>query len=126
MNNNQFSSGTYELDWNRPERDNRYYIGVLTGLPASELLAACPKKDLWRGPEFVQAFKKLGFNTSEGWVKFDSQTDKPCLLRTTSDQKNMWFVWIYHNGVINNRWTVGEWREEYKELRITSMLQVWL
>lgn len=118
----------YELDWDRPslEKSNAWFIGVLTGLPDDEIFEACPNKELWGGQAFVKTFKKLGFNTSERFEKFDPETDKPCIMRTVSYQKGKWFAWIYYNGLVDNTYTLAQFREKWPRLRITSMLQVWI
>lgn len=116
----------YELDWHRRERDNRWFIGVLTGLPYDEIKAACPAGDCWGGQAFVMAFRKLGFNTTPRWVKFDPGTDKPCIIRTTSEKKGYWHAWIYNDGLVNNSYTLEQFTKEFPEDRITSMLQVWI
>lgn len=128
----------YELDWSRPdalEFTNHSLVGVLTGLPYEEIEAARKQvwletgrkgKRGWYGQSFIKVLYALGFNTSEAWIKFDPFTDKPCIMRTNTEDRNGWYAWIYHDGLINNSWTLDEWKKEYSFLKITSMLQVWI
>ncbi len=121
----------YELDTYRyHEDDNIRIIAVLTGLPDEEIIAACTNKELWGGQDFVRIFKKLGFNTNERFEKFDPDTDKPCIMRTTSFKKRVWFGWVYYKGIVYgdalDQYTMEEWKKKWPRLKITSLLQVWL
>lgn len=118
----------YELDWDRDSllKSNQWFVAVLTGLSDEEIHAISPSKAKWRVQVFVEVFKKLGFNTSERFVKFDPDTDKPCIMRTTSFQKGYWYAWIYYDGLVNNTWTISGFNERWPRLKITSMLQVWI
>jgi len=130
---------TYELDWNRPHEkdlhDNFTLVGILTGLPKEDLIEA--QKEVWRlnrrslskgwgGQSFIQLFRFLGFNTNNRFIKFDPDTDKPCIMRTTSFQKGYWYGFIYHDGLVNNEMALEDWKKCYKKLKITSMLQIWI
>jgi len=128
----------YELDWSRPDAEeftNEAIVGILTGATRQEIDAALAEvlrntgrsvKQGWHGPVFIKVFQKLGFNTGDYWGKFDPGTEKPCIMRTTSFQKGYWFAWIYDGELVNNKWTLDEWRKKWKKLKITSMLQVWI
>jgi len=127
----------YELDWAwlGSAGGNIEVVGILTGIPEEDILIA--QKEVWRvnkykdlkswpGPAFIKMFRFLGFNTNDRFIKFDPNTDKPCIMRTTCYRKNYWFVWIYDGEHVNNTYTLAEWKKEYKKFKITSMLQVWI
>lgn len=122
----------YELDWTRI-CDNHHHeiIAVLTGLSFEEITIASPKSNRWHGRDYVQAFHKLGFNTSDRFIKFDANTDKPCMLRAVEIEKERegWYSWAYHDNWIVEQgecYTLKMWKEYYPQLKITSMLQVWI
>jgi len=121
----------YELDWEGVRWCNLQYsnlriIKILTGLSWEEIKLASPDKDAWHGRDFISTATKLGFNTSERFIKFDKNTDKPCIMRTKSDIKGYWWAWIYDGELVNNCWTFEEWQAEYPELKATSMPQIWI
>lgn len=120
----------YELDWPRNSgKHNIDLVGILTGLPVEEIIEAAPKGTLWRGPSFTCLFRDLGFNTSQGFVPFDPDTEHPCLMRTTSFRKNEWYAWAYFDRKVyapTDSFTFDAWLRYYKRLKITSMLQVWI
>jgi hypothetical protein len=122
---------TYELDWEGVRWSNIQYsntrlVKILTGLSYEEIKTAAPDKEAWNGQDFIKTFYKLGFNTSERFIKFDPATDKPCIMRTTWYTKKNWGAFIYNNGLVNNYYTLDMWKDAFPEIRITSMLQVWI
>ena len=122
----------YELDSGRWYHKNNHYqnIAILTGLPYSEIIPACPKKEIWHGQDFVKVFQKLGFNTTQRFEKFRQDCDKPMLMRTTSFQKGFWYAWVYYDHVVylgdNATMTFDDWQKAWKRLKPTSMLPVWI
>ena len=123
----------YELDWTRYHPDNHHYtvIAILTGLPFDEIAAVSPQKDCWGGQSFVHVFRNLGFNVNPRFKKFDPQTEYPCLMRCkrTDIQEPYWYLFVYYNNLVdtgNCRMTFDEWQQQYRNLRVTSMLQVWI
>lgn len=131
----------YELDWQnftKEDLENNYVtVKVLTGAEFDDIEIA--RKEVWRlagrkdsrawyGQSFIQVFRMLGFNTSK-FIKFDPDTDKPCIMRCKYlRDESHWHAFIYHDGLVNNRWTLEEWRKSHieKYWKITSMLQVWI
>ena len=105
-------------------------IAILTGLPFDEIIQAAPDKKAWHSRDFIATFRKLGFNTSDRFIKFDEKTDKPCIMRTTSDRKGYWYGWVYYDEMIyignHEGIYLDTWKKDYNDLKITSMLQVWI
>lgn len=131
---------SYELAWEHLERmergSNISLCALFTGLPVFDIREArkevCrqnnkPNADAWGGQAFVQVFRFLGFNTDARFVKFDPNTDKPCIMRTVDpDVKGRWYAFVYNDGLVNNSYTLKEWQQYFPDLKITSMLQVWI
>jgi hypothetical protein len=122
----------YEIDWQRTHPNHHYeMIAILTGLSFEEIIDASPKYDRWYGRDFVKTFQKLGFNTNERFVKFHPATDKPCMLRLVDIDKTKsgWYAWAYCDGLVadnGSAYNLELWKTFYPDLRITSMLQVWI
>ncbi len=115
-------------------------LGTLTGLDLDELIAA--SKDLgirWNGQTYIKLLNNLGFNTGRGFVKFDANTQYPCLLRLSRSDDKYWYTYPYYDGfiyhgldrfdlkshskLINGKYFLTLNNKPYK---ITSMLQVWI
>jgi len=122
----------YELDWTRVyENHHHETVAVLTGLPIEDIVAASPTSEKWYGRDYVKTFYKLGFNTSERFIKFDPNTDKPCMIRAVEIDKERsgWYSWVYYdNWIVENGacYTLEMWKQSFPQLKITSMLQVWI
>lgn len=124
----------YELDWENipkykrnPEwMTNLDLVKVLTGIPIHEIALVSPGCNGWRGQDFKKVFIALGFNTSERFEKFDPITDKPVLMRASWTEKKYWSGWIYYDGKVNDLWTLEEFAIRWPDIKITSMLKVWL
>lgn len=105
-------------------------FGILTGLPFHEIRLHAPTADYWRGRDFVALAAKLGFNTSERFIKFDPYTDKSCIMRCQREKETKhWYGWVYYDGFVysnGNRVRLAEWKVKFRDLRITSMLQIWI
>ena len=123
----------YELDYGRSEENGHHEeIAILTGHSIEDIIAASSLKSIWHTSDYILAFQKLGFNCDTRFVKFDPKTDKPCMMRfTRKDIKdNYWYSHVYYNDKVY--FGRGEWcrfddfRELNPEIRITSMLRVWL
>jgi len=122
-----------ELDWNRyyPFNSHFTHIAILTGLDIEEIEKVSPKKDCWGGQSFVNVFRELGFNCNNRWVKFDPNTDLPCLIRFKSNviKEPYWYLHVYYKNIVymgNSRLPFDQWIENNSNYRITSMLQVWI
>ncbi|QEL01567.1 hypothetical protein FKG96_12370 [Olivibacter sp. LS-1] len=123
----------YQLDGKRYYPNNHHHtvIAVLTGLDIVDIIDASPLNDHWGGQTFVKTFNKLGFNTNHRFIKFDRDTIYPCLMRTkrTDIKEPYWYCFPYYDG-----WVYFEgycygfeyFFAMYNNLRITSMLQVWI
>lgn len=123
----------YELDWTRSE-DNGHHeiIAILTGLPIEEIEAVSPKRDAWYGRDFIEIFRKLGFNVNPRYIKFRPETEYPCMMRfrDKTDKKVCWYSWVYYDDIVycggGERWTLDDWIKASPNCRVTSMLQVWI
>lgn len=132
--------GAYELAWEHLEEaskgNNFALVAVLTGLEIDDIkevnIEVCRVngisryKTAWGGQHFIKLFRALGFNTNDRFVKFDPNTDKPCIIRTTSFQKGYWYAFIFDGKLVDNIWTLEQFHVRWKKLKITSMLQVWI
>lgn len=114
---------------------NRYTeseIAMLTGLDLDDILPVSEKVTRWTGSAYVKVFQKLGFNCNPRFKKFDKQTEYPCLMRCRNIRKKdpYWYGFVYYDGyvydVYNGPMTWAEWNHVYTNLKITSMLQVWI
>lgn len=110
----------------------------LTGLSWQEVDKVV-NKDRMTGSEHVKAFNQLGFNTNKRFIKFDPKTYYPAVLRCAG--KGCWYAFVYSNGMvfdpynnlafsINDKKRVKRIKNSYYltdyNLKITSMLQVWI
>lgn len=125
----------YELDWTRCYPENQHFtkIAILTGLPIEEIEAAAPnRRDGWYARDYIQTFRKLGFNTSNRFIKFDPDTIYPCIMRFTDvgDKSGHWYAEVYYDHWVecgNEEWDFDHWLYYMNgSVRITSMLQVWI
>ncbi len=112
-------------------------LATITGLPKSEIWAKLPehlqKANSWRGHSFIEVARLLGYNCNRRFVEFDAKTPWPCILRCqTPDIKNGWWALAYANGQVYDvygrphaQW-FDDFMRRYPELKITSMLQIWV
>lgn len=121
----------YELDAGRwYEHSIHTEIAILTGHDIITIRQASPEKDAWSPRDFVKTFEKLGFNTSERFIKFNPETDKPCIIRMPDQvDKGHWFGAVYYSGWVYlgnyERWKIEQFLKA-NNLHVTSMLQVWI
>jgi hypothetical protein len=106
-------------------------IATLTGLEFEDILMATKGVTHWSGQAFVKVFRKLGFNTNRQFIKFDKETEWPCMMRTKKPfDKKYWYGFVYFKGLVYVQYygpvTWAEWNKLYPNYRITSMLQVWI
>jgi hypothetical protein len=75
----------YEIEFVNygPDHHNQTAISSLTGLSFEEADQAVKdmKKKCWGGQTYVKVFQNLGFNTNPRFIKFDSATPYPCIMR---------------------------------------------
>lgn len=123
----------YELDWTRYYPDNGHYtiIAILTGLPLEDIKKASPSKRAWGGQTYVYVFKKLGFNSNNRFIKFNPETEYPCLMRfkRTDIKEPYWYGCVYYDNIVymgNCRVKFSDFLNNNTNIRITSMLQVWI
>ena len=107
-------------------------FAMLTGLELDEILKVTGKITHWSGQAFVRAFQKLGYSCNNRFIKFDKNTGYPCLMRCHKIRKkeNHWYGFVYYDGYIYHvsagKITWALWNDWYPDLKITSMLQVWI
>ena len=123
----------YEIDWPRNDCVENYHhhtIAMLTGLPIEEIKAKAPDRGLWHTRDYIKTFRDLGFNCNDRFIKFDPNTPYPCIMRyTTPEDKNHWYSEVYYDGLVyswNNCSDLTSFKILNPELKITSMLQVWI
>lgn len=112
-------------------------ICSLTGLELEEVLQHTKKIKTWRSRTYIDLFRELGFNTNHRFIKFDPDTKYPCLMRTKEygPEGKHWYGFVYYDHLV---YMIGEDTEQvgaiglnrfkayYPQLKITSMLQVWI
>jgi hypothetical protein len=118
------------------EREVEGLIAVLTGLPLCEVIAASKVKPGagWYGREMRDLVHSLGFNCSPRFLPFDPNTPYPALMRYVFKKENRgtgWDVLAYNDRKVYL--PVQEWVMELenfktcnRNLKITSMMQVWI
>jgi len=117
--------------------NNPYYyctrlVAMCTGYTLDQLLSVHdPKQGGWRGKDFINLFNVLGFNCNHRFIKFDPKTEHPCLMRSKIfNVSSFWEVCVYYNGICyvpgHGKYTLDEYQDTFKDLKITSMLQVWI
>lgn len=115
----------------------KYYmesmIATLTGLDLEDILAVRPYKDRWIGGEIAQLIRDLGYNTNLRFTKFNRNTKYPCLMRTHDRFKKngTWYSFVYYDGMVGcNGYTEfvpwSQFNMDNPNLRVTTMLQVWI
>ena len=123
----------YELDYLR-SHDNGHHeiIAILTGHEIEDIVAASSENQIWYPKMYIAAFRKLGFNCDDRFVKFNPDTDKPCMMRFKRNdiKESYWHAFAYYDHKVYLG--AGEWYkfdlfiEANPHFRITSMLRVWI
>jgi hypothetical protein len=111
-------------------------LATVTGLPKHEIWKRLPEhlKKLggWRGSSFVEVARLLGYNCNRQFIPFNARTTWPCILRCQLPHiKNGWWALAYANGAVYNPSDSSVvWLDDFirwnPEVRITSMLQIWI
>lgn len=106
-------------------------FATLTGLEWEEIWDATHDVKIASGQWFIKTFRKLGFNTNTRWIKFDKQTEFPCMMRCKiPHDKKHWAGWVYYDGHVydirEGKLTWAEWNAMWPNYKVTSMLQVWI
>lgn len=107
-------------------------IAMLTGLNLDEILNVTKDIKIWKGSKFIEVFRNLGYNCNNRFTKFDKDTQYPCLMRSHNRYKkeNYWYGFVYYDDHVYDinlgKLTWAEWNDRYPQLRVTTMLQVWI
>lgn len=106
-------------------------IATLTGLGWEDMYDITSKVKRWTGQAYIKTFRTLGFNCNTRWIKFDKNTEYPCMIRCKiPHDKHHWASWIYYDGHIydirEGKITWAKWNSWWPNYKITSMLQVWI
>lgn len=107
-------------------------IARLTGLELEEILVVSGKVTRWNGSAYVRTIQSLGYSCNPRFKKFNKETEYPSLMRCHRIRKKekYWYGFVYYDGfvydVYNGRMTWAEWNHIYTDMRVTSMLQVWI
>ena len=150
------STQKYEIEHVQAVEPEKYcaaLIAMLTGLALDEVWSRLPerlrKNAGWYGRDFVAVFRALGYDCSPRFQKFDPETKYPCLMRfgptarqlvldrraerqrtgnPTATVRPWWNVWVYYDGLVYEPRYPGPWlfHTMPKNLKITSMLPVWI
>lgn len=108
-------------------------VKVLTGLEYDEIDRVF-KTNEFTGQGVIQLFRDLGYNVTPRWKKFDPNTEYPAMIRCRSlTDKSHWFPFVYYDGkvyapnqsdgIYNS---IDEFLDNCRDLKITSMIQVWI
>lgn len=120
------------------EHDNNphYYcqrlVKMITGLSIDEVIDVQDKNSGWYTRDFKNAFRALGFNCSDRFVKFDRDTPTPCIMRSTRriKKKLYWYASVYYDGWVYipglGIHDINEYNQIWPHDKITSMLRVWI
>jgi hypothetical protein len=140
------STEHYEIELVRSETEHDYHVSMLatiTGISKEEIYERLPatltRAKSWRGRNFIEAARGLGFNVNPRFIKFDPATPWPCILRVQVpdawDWKGCWWALVYNQGyVYNGAGGEDDWHccslknflAANPGCRITSMLQIWM
>ncbi len=117
-------------------------LSTLTGLEFDDVhpIVRSIGKKKWGGQLYIKALQNLGFNTNPRFVKFNSDTSYPCILRCRNHEKGIWYLFYYCNGIIYDGWgnsfeltnidnvacIKGSYFLKQQQMKITSMLEVWI
>lgn len=107
-------------------------ISMLTGLGFDEIIKVTGKITRWSGRAFINTFQKLGYSCNQRFIKFDKNTPYPCMMRCHKIRvkESYWYGFIYYDGFVYHvdagKITWALWNDWYPDLRVTSMLQVWI
>ncbi len=117
--------------------NNPYYyctrlVAMCTGYTLDELLEVHSVKGGWRAKDFIKLIHGVGFNCDHRFKKFQPATEHPCLLRSKIfHDPSHWEVCVYYDGQcyvpgVGIYSSVEEYQNANRDLKITSMLQVWI
>lgn len=123
----------YEIPVNYFEgKHHETIIGLLTGLTLEEIQAVTPRREKWRTRDYLHAFYKLGFNTNVRFIAFHPETQYPCIMRCRAKpDTGYWYGYVYYDNIVyasnNFIYTLDDFINYLgDQLRVTSMLQVWI
>lgn len=122
----------YEIEWVYPgDKACCAWIAMLTGIDKSEIIEKTSDIVRWTGGKFTKVIRGLGYNCNSRFLKFDKLTEYPCLMRchVRTRRESCWYGFVYYDGMVycdEGVITWAEWNATYPELRVTSMLQVWI
>lgn len=107
-------------------------VKVLTGLEYDEIEPAI-NKNKNNGQGVINIFRDLGFNVTPKFKKFDPDTEYPAMIRCKScDDKSHWYPFVYYDGKVyaphhgGTYPSVELFLDNCRDLKITSMIQVWI
>ncbi len=117
-------------------------LSTLTGLEFDEVhtFVKSTGKKRWGGQLYIKALQNLGFNTNPRFVKFNADSNYPCILRCRNKEKGVWYLFYYCNGTVYDCWGnsfeltdkshVATIRRSYflkkYQMKVTSILEVWI
>lgn len=122
----------WELDFvNNPCHYLQRLVAMISGYYIQEVIEVISKDDGWRAKDFIQTFNKLGYQCDERFNKFKPDVDSPVLLRAKIfNDPSHWFVCVYCQGRCyipgDGIYSIEEFENKYHDLKITSMLRVFL
>lgn len=122
----------YEIDLIIHETYIDSEIAMLTGLELEDIQPLTSKLTSIRGKTYIEIFRKLGYSCNPRFIKFDKNSEYPCLMRTRKlKDKKYWYGFIYYDGKVYDHnyaevLTWAKWNANYPNYRVTSMLQVWI
>ncbi|WP_392471354.1 hypothetical protein ACF3OC_08285 [Sphingobacterium cellulitidis] len=117
-------------------------LSTLTGLEFDDVHSFVKSigKKKWGGQLYINALQNLGFNTNPRFVKFNPDTNHPCILRCRNHEKGIWYLFYYCNGIVYDVWDnsfeltdftnvayiKGSYFLKNYQMKVTSMLEVWV
>jgi hypothetical protein len=119
-------------------------IMMLTGYSLAEVLKHTGKRRALPARSFRAAFQALGYSCSDRFMPFDAQSSYPVLLRALGPPKPQrmaasgrvrqpppdWYAFVYYDQKVYDPFhgitPLDRFAESYPELRISSMIQVWV
>lgn len=129
----------YQVEFNYMGEDcsTEAIICCLTGLDPNDI-SHLKIKERFNGKWIIDVFRSLGYDTNNRFVKFDPKSEFPVIMRCVGKKKGIWYALIYHDGIVWNPYSNEFFNYDdhvYKgkikvlkpyNLKITSMLQVWI